>query len=105
MDGTSYSCSNCGRHGQGKYQPHCDGCDFNGGTFQDILREACLQAHLLDRDTAEELFIEMFDEDSLHANCPFDIAALRFWVIVRTGSMETVEAISAIYNYSFGPDR
>ena len=101
----SYICSNCGRHGQGIHQSHCELCDYNGGIFQDKLRYACLQEHpLLDRGTAEDLFIEMFDEESLHANCPFDIAALRFWVLVRTGSMATVEAISVIYNHSFGPD-
>jgi len=101
----SYTCSNCCLPGQGIDQSHCVSCNYNGGIFQDMLREACLkEPPLLKRGTAEDLFIEMFDEDSLHANCPFDIAALRFWVLVRTGSMATVEAISVIYNHSFGPD-
>jgi len=80
-------------------------CNYDGGIFQDKLRYACLQEQpLLKRDTANDLFIEMFDENSQHVNCPFDIAALRLWVIVRTGSMEIVEAVSVIYNDSFVHD-
>lgn len=98
----SFMCSNCTTPEQGIQCSHCVNCGYDGGTFQCKLSAACRTDHpFLDRVVVNNLFIEMFDEDSLHSNIPFDIASLRFWLIVHTGRIDIVDTISNMYDQSF----